>query len=141
MRSLRSLPSREAGFVEPMECLAVPKLPSGPEWVYEIKLHGHRALAINREGKLALYSRNRKSFHRQYVHIFEALRELPENTVLDGEIVALDDAGRPNFNLLQHFRSKASKICYFVFDLLVFEGTGYSFEHHAHGEGLGIRMW
>jgi ATP-dependent DNA ligase len=87
------------------------------------------------------YSRNRKSFHRQYVHIFEALRELPENTVLDGEIVALDDAGRPNFNLLQHFRSKASKICYFVFDLLVFEGTGYSFEHHAHGEGLGIRMW
>ncbi len=106
-----------------MKCLAVAKLPDGAEWVYEIKLDGYRALAINCEGKLSLYSRRRKSFHRQYVRIFDALRELPQNTVLDGEIVALDDAGRPNFNLLQHFRSKATKIGYFVFDLLVFQGS------------------
>jgi ATP dependent DNA ligase-like protein len=110
------MPPRVAAFIEPMECLAVPKLPDGPEWVYETKLDGYCALAINCKGKLSLYSRKRRSFHRQYVHIFDALRELPENTVLDGEIVALDDTGRPNFNLLQHFRSKASKIYYFVFD-------------------------
>ena len=121
MRSLRSLPSREAGFVEPMECLAVGKLPDGPEWVYEIKLDGYRALAFNSNGKLALYSRNRKSFHRQYRHIFDALQELPENTVVDGEIVALDDKGIPNFHLLQHSRSQASRICYFVFDLLIYQ--------------------
>jgi DNA ligase D-like protein (predicted ligase) len=113
---------RNAAFIEPMECLAVAQLPDGPEWVYEIKLDGYRALAINADGKLALHSRKKKSFHRQYVHIFEALKELPKNTVVDGEIVALDDAGRPNFNLLQHFRSEASRICYFVFDLLVFDG-------------------
>jgi bifunctional non-homologous end joining protein LigD len=41
--------------------------------------------------------------------------------VVDGEIVALDDAGRPNFNLLQHSRSQAPRICYFVFDLLVYQ--------------------
>ncbi len=117
------MPVREAAFIEPMECLAVAKLPDGAEWVYEIKLDGYRALAINCDGELSLYSRRRKSFHQQYVHIFEALSELPPNTVLDGEIVALDDAGRPNFNLLQHFRAKASKICYFVFDLLFFEGS------------------
>jgi DNA ligase D-like protein (predicted ligase) len=122
MGKLDSLRRREAAFVEPMECLAVRKLPEGPEWVYEIKLDGYRALAINCEGKLSLYSRKRKSFHRQYVPIFEALRELPSNTVLDGEIVALDDARRPNFRLLQHFRAKTSTICYFVFDLLIFEG-------------------
>jgi hypothetical protein len=40
---------------------------------------------------------------------------------VDGEIVALDDAGRPNFNFLQHSRSQASRICYFVFDLLIYE--------------------
>lgn len=40
---------------------------------------------------------------------------------MDGEIVALDEAGRPNFNFLQHSRSQASRICYFVFDLLVYE--------------------
>jgi ATP-dependent DNA ligase len=70
MRSLRSLPSRKAGFVEPMECLAVTKLPDGPGWVFEIKLDGHRALATNADGKLSLYSRRRKSFSRQYQHVF-----------------------------------------------------------------------
>lgn len=121
MRSLRSLPSREAGFIEPMECLAVTKLPDGPEWVYEIKLDGYRALAINANGKLSLYSRKRKSFSRQYQHVFDALGDLPQNTVVDGEIVALDDAGRPNFNLLQHSQSQAKRICYFVFDLLIYD--------------------
>jgi ATP-dependent DNA ligase len=121
MLSLRSLPSREAGFVEPMECLAVKKLPDGPEWVYEIKLDGYRALAINANGKLSLYSRRRKSFNRQYQQIFDALRDLPQNTVIDGEIVALDDVGQPNFSLLQHSRSRASRTYYFVFDLLVYD--------------------
>ena len=121
MRSLRSLPSREAGFIEPMECLAVAKLPDGEGWVYEIKLDGYRALAINADGKLSLYSRRRKSFNRQYRYVFDALRDLPENTVVDGEIVALDDAGRPNFNFLQHSKSQAKRVCYFVFDLLVYQ--------------------
>ena len=115
MRSLRFLTNREAGFVEPMECLAVTKLPDGPDWVYEIKLDGYRALAINSNGKLSLYSRNRQSFNRQYRHLFDALHELPQNTVVDGEVVALDDDGRPNFNLLQYSQRQASRICYFVF--------------------------
>ncbi len=121
MRSLRTLPNREAAFVEPMECLAVSKLPDGPEWVYEVKLDGYRALAINAHGKVKLYSRRQKSFDRQYHHVFDALRDMPENTVMDGEIVALDDAGRPNFNLLQRSRSQAKRICYFIFDLLVYD--------------------
>jgi len=90
-------------------------------WVYEIKFDGYRALAINACGKLSLYSRRRKSFSRQYQHVFDALRYLPQNTVVDGEIVALDDAGRPNFNFLQHSRSQAKRIFYFVFDLLIYD--------------------
>lgn len=54
MRKLDSLPQREAAFIEPMECLAVPKLPDDPEWVYEIKLDGYRAVALNSNGKLSL---------------------------------------------------------------------------------------
>jgi bifunctional non-homologous end joining protein LigD len=84
-------------------------------------LDGYRAVAINSNGKLSLFSKNRKSFNRQYPYIVEALSNLPENTVVDGEIVALDEAGRPDFNLLQHSRSQASRICYFVFDLLVYQ--------------------
>jgi ATP-dependent DNA ligase len=121
MLDLQALPAREAGFIEPMECLAVTQLPEGADCVYEIKLDGYRAAAVNSNGKLNLFSRNRKSFNRQYPYIVEALRELPENTVVDGEVVALDEAGRPNFNLLQHSRGEAKRICYFVFDLLVYQ--------------------
>jgi bifunctional non-homologous end joining protein LigD len=118
---LDSLPKCEAGFIVPMECLAVTRLPDGPEWLYEIKLDGYRAIAINSRGKVSLFSKNRKSFNRQYPYITEAFCDLPENTVIDGEVVALDDAGRPDFNLLQHSRSQAARICYFVFDLLICE--------------------
>jgi bifunctional non-homologous end joining protein LigD len=66
-----------------------------------------------------LFSRRHKSFNAQYPYIVEALRDLPDGTVVDGEIVALDESGRPNFNLLQNFRSEASRIHYFIFDLLI----------------------
>jgi ATP-dependent DNA ligase len=121
MVRLVSLPERQAAFIEPMECLAVSKLPEGPEWIYQIKLDGCRAVAINSKGVLSLVSRNRKSFNTQYPYIVEALSELPENTVVDGEIVALGDTGRSHFSLLQHSRSHASRICYFIFDLLVYQ--------------------
>src|SRR5215472_6872885 len=118
---LDSLPIGDAIFVAPMDCLAVPQLPNGSNWVYEIKLDGYRVVAINSNGRPSLFSKNRRSFNRQYPYIIEALSDLPQSTVIDGEVVALDDAGRPDFNLLQHSRSQASRICYFVFDLLVYQ--------------------
>src|ERR1051326_5351377 len=116
---LDDLPLREAGFVEPMECLSVSRLNDGPEWSYEIKLDGYRAIAV-KSGRGTLYSRRKKSFNAQYPYLVEALRELPDETVVDGEVVALDDAGRPQFHLLQQFRTQAPRIRYFIFDLLVF---------------------
>jgi hypothetical protein len=104
-RKLTSLPCRSAAFIEPMECLAVSKLPDGPEWVYEIKLDGYRAIAVKSAGKLNLFSRRRNSFNRQYSLVFEALADVPDNTVVDGEVVALNEAGHPDFNLLQHYRT------------------------------------
>jgi DNA ligase D-like protein (predicted ligase) len=121
-KRLASLPLRSAAFIEPMECLAVPKLFDGSEWIYEIKLDGYRAAAAKSDRGVRLFSRRNKSFNDQYPDIVEALGELPDNTVVDGEIVALDESGRPNFNLLQNFRSEASRIHYFVFDLLVYDG-------------------
>src|SRR5438876_1200508 len=121
-KQLDSLPPRAASFIEPMECLAVAKLPDGAQWLYEIKLDGYRAEAINSDGKLILFSRRRKSFNRQFPLIVEALGDLPENTVIDGEVVALDESGRPDFNLLQNFRGAASHIHFSVFDLLIYQG-------------------
>ena len=104
-----------------MECAFVSKLSDGPQWVYEIKLDGYRAIAVNSEGKLTLFSRRAKSFNKQFPHVVEGLSDLPTNTVVDGEVVALDESGRPDFNLLQNFRSGASRIHYFVFDLLIYK--------------------
>jgi ATP-dependent DNA ligase len=53
---LRSLPKTKAAFVEPMECLAVSKLPEGPQWVYEMKLDGYRAVAVKTGGKVVAHN-------------------------------------------------------------------------------------
>jgi len=114
---LDALPKTEASFVEPMECLSVSKLPEGLEWLWEIKLDGYRALAVKSGTGVTLFSRRRKSLNRQFPYIVEALADLPSGTV-DGEVVAIDDSGRPHFNLLQNFRAEASRIQYYIFDLL-----------------------
>ena len=119
---LDALPKTEASFIEPMECLSVSKLPGGDQWIWEIKLDGYRALAVRPGTGVTLFSRRRKSLNRQFPYIVEALTDLPEGTVVDGEVVAIDDRGRPNFNLLQNFRAEASRIHYYIFDLLCWKG-------------------
>ena len=116
---LGSLPVRKADFIEPMDCAPVPKLINAPGWVYEIKLDGYRAVGV-KSGSVNLFSRRRKSFNHQYPYLVEALGDLPEQTVVDGEVVALDESGLPNFNLLQSYRNQAIHIHYFIFDLLVY---------------------
>ncbi len=103
-----------------MDCAPVSKLPDGSQWVFEIKLDGYRAVAIKYGDSIDLFSRRRKSFNHQYPYLVEALNDLPEGTVVDGEVVALDESGRPNFNLLQSFRNQASHIHYFIFDMLIY---------------------
>ena len=123
MRALLfSLPKAEASFIEPMQCLSVSKLPDGDHWIWEVKLDGYRALAVKSGSSITLFSRRRKSLNRQFPCIVDALAGLPEGTVVDGEVVAIDDSGRPDFNLLQNFRAEASRIHYYVLDLLCWKG-------------------
>ena len=123
---LDSLPGIEASFVEPMECLSVSKLPDGVGWIWEIKLDGYRALAVKSRSGVTLFSRRKKSFNKQFHHIVESLADLAEGTVLDGEVVAINDSGRSDFNQLQNFRAEADRIHYYVFDLLCWEGRDLS---------------
>jgi hypothetical protein len=87
---LRSLPARDLAFIEPMECLAVAKLPDAPGWVWEIKLDGYRAIAV-KDGTVAFFSRHKKSLSKKFPYIVEALAGLPEGTIVDGELVALSE--------------------------------------------------
>jgi len=114
-------------FVEPMLLQRVQSLPEGPNWAYEVKLDGYRALAIKSNGKVLLRSRNNKDFNAKYPGIVRALATLPDETVIDGEVVALDAAGRPSFNALQNVESSNVEsselaIVYYIFDVLVLAG-------------------
>jgi bifunctional non-homologous end joining protein LigD len=112
----------KAGFIEPMLLLRTDKLPGSANWQYEIKLDGFRAIAFKSGGKVHLRSRNDKDFSNRYPAFVKALSPLPDETVIDGEIVALDEAGRPSFNSLQNYGSSNTPILYYVFDVLVIAG-------------------
>jgi bifunctional non-homologous end joining protein LigD len=81
-------------FIEPMLLLRAEKLPQAIEWAYEIKLDGYRAIAFKKGGKVQLRSRNDNDFSTRYQSIVRALEAMPDNTVLDGEVVALDRSSR-----------------------------------------------
>lgn len=114
--------AKSVGFLKTMDCLAVPKIPEGPEWTYEIKLDGFRVEAVKQHGKVTLYSRRGNILNEKYPYIAIALKDLPEDTILDGELVALGSKGRSVFNLLQNFRSSEAQIHYYPFDILTLKG-------------------
>ena len=110
---------RSAGFIQAMECLLVPQVPEGPEWTYELKLDGYRLEAVRIGLETTLYSRRQNILNEKFPYIASALRKLPDGTVIDGELVALGSDGKPNFNMLQNFRSAEEHITYYAFDILV----------------------
>ena len=111
----------KAVFVEPMQCLAVDRLPEGQSWEYELKLDGYRALGIKSGGGTKLLSRNGKDLSKRFSGVAEALAKLPDETVIDGEVVALDENGRPSFGALQN-GSRGALLRFFAFDLLFIAG-------------------
>ena len=122
MPKKQALPKQPAGFIETMDCLPVSRLPEGPEWTYEIKLDGYRLEVVRRGRDATLYSRRQNVFNQKFPHIASALKDLPDDTVIDGEVVALGPDGRPDFNLRQNFRSAESRIHYYAFDILIHKG-------------------
>jgi bifunctional non-homologous end joining protein LigD len=109
-------------FIDPMLLLRADSLPSGNQWLYELKLDGYRAIAFRRNGAINLRSRNDNDFNARYPAVVKALAKLPDNTVIDGEIVAFDQEGRPSFNALQNYGSARAPVVYYVFDLMVLSG-------------------
>src|SRR3990170_7361116 len=116
--------------LEPMHASLSQKPFSSTEWLFEPKLDGVRAIAFIDRGQVSLFSRRGLDATRQYPALAKELVKQPEpQLVLDGEIVALDDAGVPSFQLLQQRLNltrdpdiqKAEAqipVLYYVFDLI-----------------------
>ncbi|HLK66729.1 MAG TPA: non-homologous end-joining DNA ligase [Bryobacteraceae bacterium] len=120
--------SRSLKFIEPMLLATASTLPEGGNWSYEVKLDGYRAVAFKSNGKAQLRSRNDRDFNARYPAVVKALAGLPHETVIDGEITALDDAGRPSFNLLQNSGPGIANVVYYVFDVMVLDGRDLTSE-------------
>jgi len=112
----------KATFIESMECLPVTAVPEGSGWSYEIKLDGFRLEAVKTGGAVTLYSRRGNVLNKKFQYIADSLSKLPDETILDGEIVAHDADEKSDFSLLQNFRSAETRIHYYAFDILMLKG-------------------
>jgi bifunctional non-homologous end joining protein LigD len=109
--------------IKPMLATSVAEPFDDPNWLFEIKWDGYRAIAEVEAGKVRLYSRNQLSFEKRYAPVVENLCHLGHEAVLDGEIVVVDAAGKPKFELLQNYVStRGGSLLYYVFDLLYLDG-------------------
>lgn len=109
--------------IQPMLATLVKKPFDHPDWLFEVKWDGYRAIAEIRDGQVSLYSRNQISLNQKFLPITEALQNLGFEAVLDGEIVVVDDQGQPDFQMLQNYqKSGQGYLLYYVFDLLFFYG-------------------
>jgi bifunctional non-homologous end joining protein LigD len=120
--------------IRPMLASSVEEPFDNPAWLFEIKWDGYRAVAFIEDGVVRLVSRNQNDLTAQ----FPELRDLPkfvkaQRAILDGEIVALDEQGRPSFSLMQQrtgFQPGRRRIpgregvpaVYYAFDLLYLDG-------------------
>ena len=109
--------------IKPMLATPVQEPFDHPDWIFEVKWDGYRAVAEILDKNVSLYSRNGISFDKKFSPVVEALRKFGFDAVLDGEIVVVDDQGRPDFQMLQHYQDPGrGHLVYYVFDLLYFRG-------------------
>lgn len=120
--------------IRPMLAVSVEEAFDDPAWLFEIKWDGYRAVAFIEDGNARLVSRNQNELTHQYPELQDLPRYVKgRSVVLDGEVVALDEEGRPSFSLMQQrtgFRPGKGRrpgvagipIMYFAFDLLYLDG-------------------
>lgn len=104
----------------------VDSIPSGDDWLFELKYDGYRILAFIENNGVRLISRNGKEFTKHFKDITPSLIGVANGRamVLDGEMAVIDQSGRTNFQTLQNYikNPKDKNLTYFVFDLLALDG-------------------
>ena len=127
--------------IHPMLATSVEDPFDDPEWLFEIKWDGYRAVSFLQDGKVRLVSRNQNELTGEFPELHELSKLIKaKNAVLDGEVVALDEEGRASFSLMQQRTGirkggrrvgarRELQIVYYIFDLLYLDG--YDLRHVA----------
>lgn len=109
-------------WVKPMLAQLIDNPFDSDQWIFEIKWDGYRALSHIQKGKVELLSRNKLSFNHLYPEIVTELKKISQNALLDGEIVVINEQGKPSFELLKNYQNTPEgHLCYYVFDLLYYK--------------------
>jgi bifunctional non-homologous end joining protein LigD len=112
-------------IVQPMLAVSAAALPAGPRWTYEVKWDGYRTLILKEAARVRLFSRNLKDVSAQYAAVTRAAAAVrATDAIVDGEVLALDENGRPSFQALHH--QLASAFAYCAFDLVHLDGRDLS---------------
>ncbi len=110
-------------FIKPMLATATKKIFDDENWIYEIKWDGYRMVSHVLNNHAELYSRNGISFNSKFSILADELKTIPQDVVLDGEVVILDKKGIPHFQLLQNYNEHTlGELRYYVFDMLYLNG-------------------
>jgi bifunctional non-homologous end joining protein LigD len=106
-------------FIEPQLCKLLDKPPAGPGWAHEIKFDGYRMQLRTEGGKATLLTRKGLDWSSRYPEIVKAGGKLPDG-IIDGEVVALDHAGAPDFAALQAAVADGAtkNLVFYAFDYL-----------------------
>ncbi|HEY3636600.1 MAG TPA: DNA ligase D, partial [Rhizomicrobium sp.] len=122
-RANKSSPRAMPEFIEPELCTPAAQAPSGAGWAHEIKFDGYRMQLRVASGRATLRTRKGLDWSAKFPAIAEAAKKFPD-CILDGEVVALDNHGAPDFSALQAALSEGRDglLIYFVFDLLFLDG-------------------
>src|ERR1700733_12464815 len=91
--------------ISPMLACLVAKPFDDPDWLFEIKWDGYRALAFVKMGQVELKSRSNKTWNGEFSPIVKALEKLKGEVILDGEVVILDKEGKSQFQLMQNYKT------------------------------------
>ena len=112
-----------SSFIKPMLAKETSEAFNSEDWLFEIKWDGYRAISEVKDGAVRLYSRNGNSFNTTYPLVYNELKKLKQNLVVDGEIVIINEQGKSDFQKLQHYEDNTHyPICYYIFDLLALNG-------------------
>jgi bifunctional non-homologous end joining protein LigD len=122
-RSTRKVAAPPPPFEEPQLATLADTVPSGNEWLHEYKYDGYRLLLSVGDGSVLAWTRGGKDWSDHFAPLVKAAAKLPPGCLLDGEAVALDEKGKPNFQLLQStLKGGKPELAYYAFDLLVDRG-------------------